>query len=1769
MNWRSNHRDAEVASVSRQGMKNLRRDASATLTFVLPSGGTWLFQFCCRMAIFCGLTLPGFLPRAEAEDVFIKPIFNVMTDEAVEAGKITDPILVSGVLDPDHPAERGYYFLGRCNKGSSYIDFDGLRIDVESDQQHFLVAQLDPAGGVNWHRTIACPNLNDGRARLKVTDHALYVCGAFLGTMTVPGQPLTVSSEGGHHNGFVMKLDLHGTAEWITRVRVENENGTARSFCSFWDLDVNREGKIAVAAFFGTFTGNPTRKAIAWNSSTQQETTDIVRHSNSTSDRAVVLQLEANGDLDWAASAEAFNAEAVVYDNLGHIYVATRGRSASHTLHNGGELQKWGENETFIQKNSMDGYVFPGRLLYDNGHLYLSGDVRGRNYWTPNDYHRQLDAHCNWRNGSTLEAWHDGLIAKFKASDLSEPAAFHITACGKSSTIQGMDLDAQGNLYVVGTMEGDSGWFYDAQEGRSPILKDAPFSDHDVTAPNLFVAKFNHKLEMQWFTQPELTLTDPAAMGKPDIAVGPDNRLIVAWDLGDDVETRLELRSDGGLESHLTVPADDTRSALLALSAIGDFSESVQLTLDVPAALARYVQPEIGEHNFIKGTELVVQAPEVIYLDRGGNRTSVAEAWVRHVARRMWVDGVQREADTFTYQFVLNEDTEIRFDYDTEVALELLAEDSGADDSVPGHTGLDDHHLNALGDPDPAAGLKHWTPLHTELAPSVHDGERFDPLGGRYVLESYRRQTWPFRDALRCRQGLKPIAWMEKAIDLRDRSFTVATWVKRSAEDRGTAGGILTMDDGEGARQVELRFTSFDHFKFTVGTDELNAAGHFRDQEWHYLVCVYDAAAQTMQIYVDGALSAEKTGVSPVDRLANLGVGFRHHHGLSYFDGLLGRLSIWIRAQNAEEVAESMLQPPVGNEAELAGYWCFDRIRGELISDSRELLNEADANPIRLHQGFQAADHVVDHFEGIDETIPLDPREGRIQFSHRPIQAPSVITYTWKKQYRIQVSTVPLDGDYANAPRVEVNGNPDLLEGAGEHWIDAGNAVRVGSMSDLGNGELMNGWINAFGLGVDLNGDFHHPDLSSPANNLRFLPETVLRDRAQITWQYGEKVYTRLVALGHAHAPHVDAQLLADIRADYGDPGLTIPADQDPAIQTENGAINAIGWSAADAAMFALKPGITLAEFVTSDPEVKFVVRYKTGYPGDEVPERRAGEPATLDLLNTNESDYAEFHDLNVQALEHGVGGAQIHSFPEVDVDPDPEDAVRIHQVSHTEAEGLLVHNHNFVARRPGRSALFYTWRDDGGVPSGDLERERWLVRVVQTVEPIDPQARTPGTEEAVIGHPLPLTHDRANLESGFILDEEAPYNHTIYEHQNDSSSPTDAPLPQGPIVPVNTEEHAGGNLLEVHWYRTNELGVYWSETIITYDIRWPMVDTSVPCTNAQAEIEGWINLTSESGSENFGQPGYPLTEYADVAVYRQSDPGAPGYNPNEEHAFVGPSFASGAGTLAVFALRDDLNCADSSQPFVLVQFRDLAGEFGMHIYAVSREKCGEEFRYALTAGHPIHPPYPLRQITGIQPIEETVFRDVEADRTALWQDHNGLYWVSAGEEQLDGYFYYPLREDFDWSACEPGFEPESGQIVPWLPDDPFAEPERLSHDKNDRNGPPGDVARRYRDALAGVGDLSFPIDPPEAECVYHQVAVRTARRDALQAHLGKAGIGSSVHYPEPLHRQPALAGRLAGEPELPASEAAAAELLCLPAFPELTPAEVERVTEAVGGFFS
>lgn len=106
-------------------------------------------------------------------------------------------------------------------------------------------------------------------------------------------------------------------------------------------------------------------------------------------------------------------------------------------------------------------------------------------------------------------------------------------------------------------------------------------------------------------------------------------------------------------------------------------------------------------------------------------------------------------------------------------------------------------------------------------------------------------------------------------------------------------------------------------------------------------------------------------------------------------------------------------------------------------------------------------------------------------------------------------------------------------------------------------------------------------------------------------------------------------------------------------------------------------------------------------------------------------------------------------------------------------------------------------------------------------------------------------------------------------------------------------------------------------------------------------------------------------------------------------------------------------------------------------------------------------------------------------------------------------------------------------------------------------------AAARYDEWLADTA-VETPARLDDRRHVYHVYAVRTTDRAGLQAHLGECGIGSGIHYPIPVHLQPAFSELGHGRGDFPHSEAAADQVLSLPMFPEMTPEQQERVVAAI-----
>jgi dTDP-4-amino-4,6-dideoxygalactose transaminase len=107
------------------------------------------------------------------------------------------------------------------------------------------------------------------------------------------------------------------------------------------------------------------------------------------------------------------------------------------------------------------------------------------------------------------------------------------------------------------------------------------------------------------------------------------------------------------------------------------------------------------------------------------------------------------------------------------------------------------------------------------------------------------------------------------------------------------------------------------------------------------------------------------------------------------------------------------------------------------------------------------------------------------------------------------------------------------------------------------------------------------------------------------------------------------------------------------------------------------------------------------------------------------------------------------------------------------------------------------------------------------------------------------------------------------------------------------------------------------------------------------------------------------------------------------------------------------------------------------------------------------------------------------------------------------------------------------------------------------------EIAREYRRLLAGAR-LEMPVDDPRDECVYHQFVIYVSNRNAVIAQLAAREIETSVHYPRPVHLQPAYSSLGYPPGIFPHAERACERVLSLPMFPSLTAEQIAYVAGAV-----
>ena len=106
-----------------------------------------------------------------------------------------------------------------------------------------------------------------------------------------------------------------------------------------------------------------------------------------------------------------------------------------------------------------------------------------------------------------------------------------------------------------------------------------------------------------------------------------------------------------------------------------------------------------------------------------------------------------------------------------------------------------------------------------------------------------------------------------------------------------------------------------------------------------------------------------------------------------------------------------------------------------------------------------------------------------------------------------------------------------------------------------------------------------------------------------------------------------------------------------------------------------------------------------------------------------------------------------------------------------------------------------------------------------------------------------------------------------------------------------------------------------------------------------------------------------------------------------------------------------------------------------------------------------------------------------------------------------------------------------------------------------------------YNDHLPD--EIKRPVEAKGAKHVYYMYVIRTKKRDKLMSYLKERGISTGIHYPVPLHLQPAYKNLGFKKGDFPVSEKLADEILSIPVYPELTDEQLNYIVDAIKQFFN
>lgn len=698
------------------------------------------------------------------------------------------------------------------------------------------------------------------------------------------------------------------------------------------------------------------------------------------------------------------------------------------------------------------------------------------------------------------------------------------------------------------------------------------------------------------------------------------------------------------------------------------------------------------------------------------------------------------------------------------------------------------------------------------------------------------------------------------------------------------------------------------------------------------------------------------------------------------------------------------------------------------------------------------------------------------------MDGPGSLRYLWKIQFGIyaygpDLSLRKVYHKVASGDWVEVD---PLLN---VYWFDQGEQVRILNAANQGgaDSQALSGWmlgdtyyfasegvINTQSGALDGATSITKVDgnpvaewvneISINGKVYRGLEIAYLKRPASVTWSYGKQVfYDPNLQLGEYMLQGRTAPLeryAGVVERLKSPPSYFEPAD-------------AAVWDANAKVLFPYKPGEIKAIF-TNDAGGSFEVRITANWPAKPHYRHIAGSPA-------------------------------------VQLTPDSAGAYQFVSQAYTEegTRAQIQNSSEFLATGAGWSVLRFKEIKKIG---RSAPKEYIAIRTVQTKALMTSLGEnTDGM--AIIGSAIRDSLDLAGLGSGYLVHQDrVTYNPDIYRRDAlvSLTSPEvydmtllKALVPQkviihpealpGPIIPVNLYPAGAPDTrrIIVTWYDdpVQRDGILWPYAARRYAVRWPV---------SQEEGLGRIVIASEWGSESLSAAGadqviappvgdlpaattFNPSRFAELKVYQQPDSDAAGYNPNEEHALIAPSFRFADVSPrpnAAYALRaGDLNNyggVKTSEPRVLVQFYDnVLKTYAMRVFSIVKEDsavAGHAFArqgdlvantsvsgeslYAqphktMEAGEPVIPFYPLGVVEGAVPCPESVGTDLKGQKT-IWKDHKNSRWAVSGGS--NAWFavkaFYPLQPDFWWPSAltgatllnGEGVAPQVGASVAFLP---------------------------------------------------------------------------------------------------------------------------------------